>query len=93
MRAAYRLTDPATGLAVSASWPGVEIGGDPTLVGRIEAYLQEEPLPALAPSYDPQTGERGTRVWLPERGSWEWFRAALGRAAEELGLVMLVDIP
>ncbi len=93
MTAAYRLTDPRTGSAVSVRWPGVEVTGDPALAGRVEAYLNDAPFPALATSYDSRTGERGSRVWLPQRGSWEWLRASLGRAAEELGLVMLVDIP
>ena len=93
MRAAYRLLDPSSGTAVSVAWPGVSITGDLALAGRIEPYLGDMPVLALATSRDQLPGERGTRVWAPERGSWEWLRAALGQAAEELGLVMLVDIP
>ncbi len=93
MTAAYRLRDPRTGSAVVVRWPGVEVTGDQALARRVEPYLNDEPFPALATSCDPRTGERGSRVWLPERGSWEWLRASLGRAAERLGLVMLVDIP
>ncbi|MGC8473412.1 MAG: hypothetical protein ACP5PW_03260 [Candidatus Dormibacteria bacterium] len=93
MRAAYRLIDQRNGMAVSVGWPGVKITGDLALAGRIERYLGDAPVVALGPSRNQLTGERGTRVWAPERGSWEWLRAALGQAAEELGLVMLVDIP
>ena len=93
MRAAYRLTDPRTGLAVLVAWPGVRITGDLALAGRIEPYLGDTPVVAVGTSRDLHTGARGTRVWAPEHGSWEWLRAALGQAAEELGLVMLVDIP
>jgi hypothetical protein len=93
MRAAYRLTDPRTGMAILVAWPGVRITGDLALAGRIQPYLGDAPVVALGTSRNQLPGERGTRVWAPERGSWEWLRAALGQAAEELGLVMLVDIP
>lgn len=93
MRAGYRLTDPGTGRAVTVTWPGPDVAGDPGLARRIAPYLEEEAVLALRATHDPRTGERGTRVCLAERGSWDWLRECLGRAAQELDLVMVVDLP
>jgi hypothetical protein len=91
--AAYRLADPSSGLAVVVRWPEIEVTGDRELAVRVGRYLDEDWAPALKSTFDTRTGERGTRVHLVERGSWEWLRTCLGRAAEELGLVMVVEIP
>jgi hypothetical protein len=93
VRAAYRVTDPASGSSVIVRWPEIEAVGDPELAVRVGRYLAEDWAPALTSSYDERTEERGTGVRLVERGSWEWLRACLGQAAQELGLVMVVEIP
>ena len=67
--------------------------GDRELAARVGRYLEEDWAPTLNSTYDARTGERGTSVQLVERGSWEWLRACLGQAAEELGLVMVVEVP
>ena len=91
--AAYRLADPGSGAAVVVRWPQIEVAGDLELAARVGRYLEEDWAPTLNSTYDARTGERGTSVQLVERGSWEWLRACLGQAAEELGLVMVVEIP
>jgi hypothetical protein len=91
--AAYRLTHSGSGASLVIRWPEIEVVGDQELAVRVGRYLAEDRAPALNSTYDVRTGERGTGVHLVERGSWEWLRARLGQAAEDLGLVMVVEIP
>jgi hypothetical protein len=69
----------------------VHLEGDQDLCERLSTYLQDA-IPALTGSYDPDTGERGTRVIALSPGSPGWLESCLRKAAGELSL-RLTKVP
>jgi hypothetical protein len=82
----YRPEDPATVVAIARWSPGgstlEQTGPD---VDGIDRLLRRIPVVVTDPALLPQ-GAHGETVLQP--GSLEWFRAALGARAQELGLAV-----
>jgi len=81
----YRLVERRGPKFVEAWGFPVRLAGDEDLCERLSSYLKD-PIPALSGSYDPATGERGTRVIALSPGSPGWLESCLRRAAKELNL-------
>jgi hypothetical protein len=69
----------------------VNLDGDQDLCERLSSYLKD-PFPVLSGSYNPDSGERGTRVIALNPGSPGWLESCLRRAAKELDL-RLTEVP
>jgi hypothetical protein len=87
----YRLQERRGPQVVEVWGFPVHLDGDKDLCEQLSSYLKD-PIPALSGSYDPATGERGTRVVALRPGSPGWLESCLRRAAKELNL-RLTEVP
>jgi hypothetical protein len=91
MEQRFRLAERSGQKSVEVWGFPVHIDGDQDLCQRLRGYL-DDPVLALGSSFDPTTGERGTRVVALSPGSAGWLEGCLRRAAQELSL-RLVEVP
>jgi hypothetical protein len=87
----YRLLERHGHKFVEAWGFPVHLEGDKDLCERLSNYLKD-PIPTLSGSYDPDSGERGTRVTVLSPGSPGWLLSCLRRGAKELDL-RLTEVP
>lgn len=85
MEQRFRLVERGGQRSVEVWGFPVQLEGDQDLCQRLRGYVGDSVL-TLSGAFDPNTGERGTRVVSLSPGSAGWLEGCLCRAAEALNL-------